>query len=775
MRMGARAIVVHPPFSLHRQFIDYPYFSDLGAVQLAAVLRTAGHATGLVDAFALPSAGVVWRKDGRVGLGAPVEEVLQAIASADGDLGGVDAIAVALTPFHRPPGRCDLLGDLLAGLRARYPETPIWLADCYQSGQHYVEANVEAVLAAYSEADAWVKYEAEVTVPGLLADLAEGGQPPRGGYAGTVPASLDALPFPAWDLVDLDAYFAFHARVVAEIGRGQWAFPIDGRTLPMVTSRGCPFACVHCSSNPGRAADQAKTQRRYSRPRLREYLQTLARDCRPTRLAVLDELANVDEAHFDALLEEIDSVDLPFEIPNGLRADYLEPRHLDKMRGRLTTLSVSAESGVQRVVDDVIGKRLDLRCVEQVAADASAAEIPLLVHFLIGLPGESALEINQTLAFAMRLHELHGARPSVQFATPLPGTALASDLVLPTAEDWGARLQTRPSTEMSDRAVPAEVLSKFKWTFDKRLQASAAPAKLIVNLTYQCNNHCRFCAVGNRAKVHGDPAKQLAQLERYRASGVAMVDFDGGEPTLAPALVPLIHYARDIGYERIAVTTNGRLCAYPDVARELVGSGVTTLLFSLHGPDAETHAREVGVAEAFEQTTAGIRNCVELAPDDVELGMNFTVTSGNWDQLNRMASLCWELGLRWLNIQFLTPFGRATRQVAPDVDAAAGLTMRVIDAWRNRLRIEVINLPFCYLPGYERFATGDLLKAERHMLFVNDESVNLAAYLAERRVRAPQCADCPHAIFCAGFYELDDVPEPPWTSSGETGDSSSEP
>jgi len=45
---------------------------------------------------------------------------------------------------------------------------------------------------------------------------------------------------------------------------------------------------------------------------------------------------------------------------------------------------------------------------------------------------------------------------------------------------------------------------------------------------------------------------------------------------------------------------------------------------------------------------------------------------------------------------------------------------------------------------------------------VDDEEVNLAAYLAERRVRKPECDSCPHAIFCSGFYELEDAPEPPW-------------
>jgi MoaA/NifB/PqqE/SkfB family radical SAM enzyme len=294
-----------------------------------------------------------------------------------------------------------------------------------------------------------------------------------------------------------------------------------------------------------------------------------------------------------------------------------------------------------------------------------------------------------------------------------------------------------------------------------------------MNVTYVCNNHCTFCAVGTRTQVDGHPTRQREHLVKYARMGVRMVDFDGGEPTLNPELVPLIRAARALGYERVNVTTNGRMCFYDEFARRLVTSGLTTLLFSVHGPDATTHAQQVGVAEAFEQTIGGIRNCVAHAAsikgegDGVELGMNITLTKGNTEKLPEVAQLAWDLGLKWLNIQFLTPFGRATSHIAPDTARAAEVTGRVIDAWRDRMKLQVINLPFCFMPGHEDFLVGDLGKHERRMVFVNNEDVNLAGYLAERRVRKPACAPCPHRIFCGGFYELDDVPEPPWLVRAE--------
>lgn len=751
----ARILVVHPPVTIARDYIDYPYFANLGAVQLASVLRGRGHDVTLVDAYAMADSSLTWRDDGRGHVGAPVASLLAAIDPGP----AFDAVICAYTPFHRPPHRDDVLAELLIGLKER--GRTLILADCYQSGQHYVEA-ADEVLSAYPECDAWVKYEAEETVPALVERFLADGEKPAGVHRGQSPAKLDDLPFPAWDLVDLPAYFRFHARFVERLGRGAWAFPIDGRTLPVVTGRGCPFTCIHCSSNPGRSDGQPKTQRRYSPDALRIYLHALVHEHGATRLEVLDELLNVNERHFDVFLDEVTALDVRFDCPNGLRADYLEPHHLAKMRGRVHTVSVSAESGVQRVVTEVVRKQLDLTSIEKAAQAAHAARVPLMIHYMIGLPGETAEEINGTLAFALRLWDDFQAWPAVQYATPLPGTRLAEGRTLPVVKDWGPSFQTAPSAPGRADVVDAATLERFMWTFQERLRQSQGPQKVIMNVTYVCNNHCTFCAVGTRTQVHGHPPNQREQLLKYRKLGVDLVDFDGGEPTINPELLSLVRYSRHLGYRQVNVTTNGRTAFYEDYAKKLVQSGLTTLLFSVHGPDAQTHAQQVGVAEAFDQTVQGIKYCVAHKPASVELGMNLTVTKGNWDKQEEIAQLAWDLGLRWLNIQFLTPFGRATSWVAPDTARAAQETMDVIDRWKDRMKIQVINLPFCFMPGYETHMQGDLAKLARHMIFVNNEEVNLAAYLAERRVRKPVCAGCPHAVFCGGFYELEKVPEPPW-------------
>ncbi|MFO0550530.1 MAG: radical SAM protein [Polyangiaceae bacterium] len=760
----ARVCVVFPSLSVSPDFIDYPYFADLGAIQAAAVLRAAGHDVSLSDALALGARprGDAKSSRERLPLGAAPERVLANIPAE------LDVAVVALTPFHRPPSRDAELGEILAALAARARAPRILLADLYTSGQHVVDAPSAEIVAAYPEADALLRYEAEGALPALVARLAA--SPRRAGapeiVIGDDLEDLDALPLPAWDLVDLEAYWAMHDAWVRELGRPRWAFPIDERSVPVITSRGCPFRCVHCSSNPRSRIDgvqvHPKTQRRHSAAYLDRLLGDLAaRGAR--RVHVLDELANVNRAHFDGVLDAIERHRLKLEIPNGLRADYVGDAQLDRMRGRITTLSVSAESGVQAVVDRVVDKQLDLADIDRVAAAAAERAIPMLVHFIIGLVGETKADINRTLEYALHLFEDFGVEPSVQFATPLPGTrlaALARGRSLPVVADFGPRFQQQAS--IATDAFTLEELERFKWTFDLRIAAARGPKKVILNATYKCNNRCTFCATGTRTQFDGDFGKQRELLVKYRRAGVRLLDIDGGEPTLNPNLFALVGFARRIGYDKVNVTTNGRLASYRDFATELTRSGVTSVLVSIHGPDAQTHAQNVGVAEAFDQTCAGVRNLVAVAPADVELGANVTITKSNHKKLVALAELVLDLGLKWFNLQFLTPFGRATSSVSPDTEEAAREVMALIDRFGDRMKFQVINLPFCFMPGYERHLVGDLLKLERHMLFVNNDEVNLFEYLRERRMKKPVCEGCPHAIFCGGFYELSSVPEPTW-------------
>src|SRR5262249_8538230 len=118
--------IVQAPMIVSRDFIDYPYFANLGAVQTAAVVRGAGRDVALVDALAMDGSGCEATDDGRLRIGASPRDVAARIPRAS-------AVVLALTPFHRPPSRDPMIANVVEALRASQPTTPIVIADLYQS------------------------------------------------------------------------------------------------------------------------------------------------------------------------------------------------------------------------------------------------------------------------------------------------------------------------------------------------------------------------------------------------------------------------------------------------------------------------------------------------------------------------------------------------------------------------------------------------------------------------------------------------------------------
>lgn len=740
-----RVAVLFGPLDVSRDFIDYPYFADLGAVQGAAVLRAQGRDVTLLDALAWPGATLRARGGDRVELGAPLDRWLGDVPADQ------DAYVVALTPFHRPPAREPLLGATLAHLRRVAPRAPIVLADLYQSGQHVVDAPSDALAAAYPEAAAILRYEAERDLGPLLDELAtwRPGDPPLL-RRGVDLDSLHGLPLPAWDLVDVGAYFALHDAIVAGLGRPAWAFPIDGATMPLVTTRGCPYRCVHCSSNPGTRVDgrqvAPKTQRRHALADL-DALLTKLRAHGARRVHVLDELVNVNEAHFDGVLELLSRHGLAFEVPNGMRADYVLPRHLRAMRGRLTTLSVSAESGSARVISEIVDKRLDLGDVTRVAVEARALAVPTLVHFMIGLPGERRAEINETLDVAARLHEDTGAFASVQFATPLPGTALAARArdagrrALPVIDDFGPHFQRAPSLETED-ATLAE-LSAFRAAYDERVRAADAPPAVRAWITHRCNNRCSFCLVGTGPQVDGDVRAVLAALRAMRRHRARRLEVTGGEPTLSPALFAVLGEAARLGYDELTLRTNGRMASYAPFARRLVEAGLTRVIVPLHGADAATHAWHVGVDDAFEQARAGVAALARLRGPALELGVACAVTRRTERALRDVAEQAISLGATTLTLEAVTPSGSDTPSVAVEPARVGALALALADATAGRLVVRVDNLPRCFVAG-----RPELVEPRATWVDVGAR----AGLTRPRRERRAACLGCVHAVACDGFF-----------------------
>ena len=227
---------------------------------------------------------------------------------------------------------------------------------------------------------------------------------------------LDSLPFPAWHKIDLMEY--------DEVARSfQGPRQSTKRTAVVFTSRGCPFDCVFCAS-------KIITGRRW-RPR------------DPKKVVVeierLIKEFGIEEIDFEddnmTLLPEriIEFCDLIIEkglkftwgTGNAIRADTITKELLVKMKeAGCIDVTISPETGDQSISDYVIGKRLDLKKVENAVKMCKEINLPISCNFVIGMTGEKIENIEKTLEFAKKLRELGAYKSHLSIAFPFYGTRL---------------------------------------------------------------------------------------------------------------------------------------------------------------------------------------------------------------------------------------------------------------------------------------------------------------------------------------------------------------
>ena len=116
------------------------------------------------------------------------------------------------------------------------------------------------------------------------------------------------------------------------------------------------------------------------------------------------------------------------------------------------------------------------------------------------------------------------------------------------------------------------------------------PRRVEIHLGTLCNNLCVFCMSSMNRDGHepwAAPERVREELRHFRAEGCRSAGFLGGEPTVYPHIVESIAYAREIGYERISLCTNGTRLSDPAFCGALTEAGLTRVTLSVHSHRAE--------------------------------------------------------------------------------------------------------------------------------------------------------------------------------------------
>jgi anaerobic magnesium-protoporphyrin IX monomethyl ester cyclase len=227
---------------------------------------------------------------------------------------------------------------------------------------------------------------------------------------------LDSLPFPARHLLPMDKYLAaVKENPLRGVIRKPWA--------AMMTSRGCPYNCVFCSIH----IVMGKKWRGRSPENVVDEIEQLVRTYRIEQVDFNDDNMTLDKKRMENICDLIvkRGLDIEWYTPNGVRADTLDKNLLTKMSASgCKKLRIAPESGVQRVVDQIIKKKQNLKKVEEAVVLSKKLGIRIGCFFVIGLIGETSEDIEESIKYAYKLRQLGAEIFHFSIATPLYGTEL---------------------------------------------------------------------------------------------------------------------------------------------------------------------------------------------------------------------------------------------------------------------------------------------------------------------------------------------------------------
>jgi radical SAM superfamily enzyme YgiQ (UPF0313 family) len=382
----------------------------IGLGYVAASLRQAGHEVQIIDTTGealdrytpIDEAGLLLRR------GISDEDILARIQDAD-----VIGFGLMFSQDWLPARR------LIAAVRERHPRAVL-----IGGGEHFTAEPVGAL--EDSALDFILEGEGDRSVCDLFEHLA-GTRPiddvpgcwyrtadgeVRHTMAKVRVRDVDALPWPAWDLVPVENYLSGH------FGAG-----VDrGRSMPMNATRGCPYQCTFCSS------PTMWTTRYVSRApadvvaEIKHYMGAY----RATNFDFQDLTAIVKKEWVlefaNRLLDE--RLNITWQIPSGTRSEALDEEVLQLLvASGCTNLTYAPESGDAETLRLIKKKIKPERMLSSMRA-AVKAGCNVKANLIFGFPSDTTRSILNTFGFLARMAWLGVHDISIAPLRPYPGSEI---------------------------------------------------------------------------------------------------------------------------------------------------------------------------------------------------------------------------------------------------------------------------------------------------------------------------------------------------------------
>lgn len=200
---------------------------------------------------------------------------------------------------------------------------------------------------------------------------------------------LDKIIDVDYSLVDINAYS------MKEAFSPFTRFTESAKQFFIVTSRGCPFKCVFCAEPSFHGANM-----RYATvERVVEHVARLKEQYGLNVLTIYDDQILMNRVRAKELFSKLAPLKIRIEMPNGVTLSYIDEELAALMKcAGVDTLFLAIEHGSKRVLKDIIRKPIAFGRIKPTIQLLQKAGIFVCGFFVIGLPGETRAERQETRA-----------------------------------------------------------------------------------------------------------------------------------------------------------------------------------------------------------------------------------------------------------------------------------------------------------------------------------------------------------------------------------------
>ncbi|MCC6450842.1 MAG: cobalamin-dependent protein [Candidatus Aureabacteria bacterium] len=382
--------------------------------------------------------------------------------------------------------------------------------------------------AALETADYCIMHEGEETFVELLRLLAGEGRGPAeiAGLAwrdGREPrlnpprpyiADLDALPFPAWDLLPMDRYDSpLHV--------------VGGRRLPIIGSRGCPYGCTYCGS----PLMWGRRVRWRSPENVLAEMKAAIAALGLTQFHFWDDNLMLDRRHIERLCRLIIEEGLAVRWTGLTRASHIA-RNGDLMGLLARAGCIGLEVGIESANPETfsrIEKDEDLQVIREVARLHKAHGMSPLFTYMAFNPGET---ISGYYSQARFIDELVSGLPWYEHFHPMPFPLYTGQFCTP---HMGTKLHDEASTLGTVLAERPEEYHHHRINFVPKSLLDDRPAR---NLPALDLRQYRLCGTALYYSFWDDfnaavpRERQRETLARYRDSVALFWRLANGDTTI---------------------------------------------------------------------------------------------------------------------------------------------------------------------------------------------------------------------------------------------------